>query len=52
MGLVAFRYSHNVKNAMSLGYQESAGFFWSICKPSTAGNDIYNFNQKCDEFQH
>ncbi len=30
-------------------YWESAGFFWSIYKPSTAGNDIYNFNQKCDE---
>lgn len=30
-------------------FWESAGFYWSIYKPSTAGDDRYNLNQKCDD---
>jgi len=29
-------------------FWESAGFYWSIYKPGTAGDDRYNFNRKCD----
>lgn len=30
-------------------FWESAGYFWSIYKPSTANDDSFNLNKKCDE---
>lgn len=30
-------------------FWESAGFYWSIYKPSTAGDGSYDLNQKCDD---
>lgn len=32
-------------------FWESAGYYWKIYKPSTAGNDMYNLNKICDDYE-